>query len=84
MDFLCGFGYDYDMSVEVAPEKTVVLIRWKKRSDNYVLVRMKAEATLYASRGVDVGIIAENWLSALSGRCRNGWSSGRPRGCARS
>ena len=47
------------MSVEVAPEKTVVLIRWKKRSDNHVLVRMKAEATLYASRGVDVGIIAE-------------------------
>ena len=47
------------MQVEVTPEETAVLIRWKKRSDNYVLVRMKAEAVLYASRGVDVGIIAE-------------------------
>ena len=47
------------MQVEVIPEETAVLIRWKKRSDNHVLVRMKAEAILYASRGVDVGIIAE-------------------------
>ena len=47
------------MQVGVTPEETAVLIRWKKRTDNYVLVRMKAEAILYASRGVDVGIIAE-------------------------
>ena len=47
------------MQVEVTPEETAVLIRWKKRTDNYVLVRMKAEAILYASRGVDVRIIAE-------------------------
>ena len=47
------------MRVGVAPEETAVLIRWKKRSDNHVLVRMKAEAVLYASRGVDVGIFAE-------------------------
>ena len=47
------------MQVEITPEETAVLIRWKKRADNYVLVRMKAEAILYASRGVDVGIIAE-------------------------
>ena len=47
------------MQVGVIPEETAVLIRWKKRSDNHVLVRMKAEAILYASRGVDVGIIAE-------------------------
>ena len=47
------------MQVEVTPEETAVLIRWKKRSDNHVLVRMKAEAVLYASRGVDVGIFAE-------------------------
>ena len=47
----CGSG---------SPRKeTAVLIRWKKRSDNHVLVRMKAEAILYASRGVDVGIIAK-------------------------
>ena len=47
------------MRVGVAPEETAVLIGWKKRSDNHVLVRMKAEAILYASRGVDVGIIAK-------------------------
>ena len=47
------------MQVWVAPEETAVLIRWRKRSDNHVLVRMKTEAILYASRGVDVGIIAE-------------------------
>ena len=47
------------MQVGVTLEETAVLIRWKKRSDNHVLVRMKAEAILYASRGVDVGIIAE-------------------------
>ena len=47
------------MPVEVTPEETAVLIRWKKRTDNCVLARMKAEAILYASRGVDVGIIAE-------------------------
>ena len=47
------------MQVEVTPEETAVLIRWKKRSDNHVLVRMKAEAILYASRGVDVSITAE-------------------------
>ena len=47
------------MQVEVTLEETAVLIRWKKRSDNHVLVRMKAEAILYASRGVDVGIIAK-------------------------
>ena len=59
MDFLCCFEHDRGMQVEVTPEETDVLIRWKKRSDNYVLVRMKAEAILYASRGVDVSIIAE-------------------------
>ena len=47
------------MQVGVAPEETVVLVGWRRRSDNHVLVRMKAEAILYASRGVDVGIIAE-------------------------
>ncbi|ERK51925.1 hypothetical protein HMPREF0682_0043 [Propionibacterium acidifaciens F0233] len=30
----------------------------RKRSDNHVLVRMKTEAVLHASRGVDVGVIA--------------------------
>ena len=59
VDFLCCFGYDWSMQVEVIPEETAVLIRWKKRSDNHVLVRMKAEAILYASEGVRTGIIAK-------------------------
>ena len=46
------------MQVGVAPEETVVLVGWRKRSDNHVLVRMKAEAILHASRGVDAGVIA--------------------------
>ena len=47
----CGSG---------SPRKeTAVLVGWRKRSDNYVLVRMKAEAVLHASRGADAGIIAE-------------------------
>lgn len=41
------------------PEETAILIRWKKRSGNHVLVRMRAEVILYASRGVDVSNIAE-------------------------
>ena len=47
------------MQVGVTPEETAVLIRWKKRSDNHVLVRMKAEAILYASEGVSISIIAK-------------------------
>ena len=47
----CGSG---------SPRKeTAVLVRWKKRSDNHVLVRMKAEAVLYASEGVSISIIAK-------------------------
>ena len=47
------------MLVDVTEEERDVLLRWKKRSDSFVLVRLKAEAVLYASRGVDVSIIAE-------------------------
>ena len=47
------------MQVGVTLEETAVLIRWKKRSDNYVLVRTKAEAILYASEGVSISIIAK-------------------------
>ena len=59
--------------VDVTKEERDVFLRWKKRSDSFVLVRLKAEAVLYASRGVDVSIIAEmvgrsqrtvrNWLA---------------------
>ncbi|ERK62653.1 hypothetical protein HMPREF0682_1142 [Propionibacterium acidifaciens F0233] len=58
MGFLCCFGHDRGMQVGVTLEETAVLVRWKKRSDNHVLVRMKTEAVLHASRGVDVGVIA--------------------------
>ena len=40
-------------------EERDVLIRWKKRSDTHKLVRMKAEAIVYAARGVGLDIIAE-------------------------
>ena len=59
MDFLCCFGYDRGVRVGVTLEETAVLVGWKKRSDNHVLVRMKAEAVLYASEGVGIGIIAK-------------------------
>ncbi|MBF0697837.1 IS630 family transposase [Actinomyces bowdenii] len=62
------------MLVDVTDEERDIFLRWRKRSDSFVLVRLKAEAVLYASRGVDVGIIAEmtdrsertvrDWLSA--------------------
>ena len=47
------------MRVDVTPEERDVLLRWKKRNDTLILVRLKAEAILYASRGVDPDIIAE-------------------------
>ena len=72
------------MLVDVTKEGRDVLLRRKKRSDSFVLVRLKAEAVLYASRGVDVSIIAEmvdrseitvrDWPAAsqeaYSGTCR--------------
>ena len=59
MDFLCRFGYDRGVQVGVTLEETAVLVGWRKRSDNHVLVRMKAEAILYASEGVGIDIIAK-------------------------
>ena len=53
------FRMRWGVRVGVAPEETAVLVGWRKRSDNHVLVRMKAEAVLYASEGVGIGIIAE-------------------------
>ena len=47
------------MQVGVTLEETAVLVGWRKRSDNHVLVQMKAEAILYASEGVGIGIIAK-------------------------
>ena len=47
------------MQIDMTDEERDILIRWKKRSDTYKLVRMKAEAILYAWRGVGLDIIAE-------------------------
>ena len=65
-----------------------ILVRWKKRSDTYRLVRMKAEAIVYAARGVGLDIIAEmveraegtvrEWLSEWR-RCRLGPRGNRSR-----
>ena len=59
MGSLCRSGYDWGVRVGVAPGETAVLVGWRKRSDNHVLVQMKAEAILYASEGVGIGIIAK-------------------------
>ena len=67
------------MLVDVTKEERDVLLRWKKRSDSFVLVRLKAEAVLYASRGADVSIIAE--MVDRSRRTVRDWlASQRPAG----
>ena len=61
------------MSVVIDPAEREVLLRWKKRSDTMVLIRLKAEAILYSSGGVDLDFIAE-----MVGRTRKtvqGWLS---------
>ena len=47
------------MRIDMTDEERDILIRWKRRSDTYRLVRMKAEAIVYAARGVGLDIIAE-------------------------
>ena len=47
------------MQIDMTDEERDILIRWKKRSDTYRLVRMKAEAIVYAARGVGLDTVAE-------------------------
>lgn len=47
------------MIVDESPEERDILPMWKKRGDSFILVHLKAEAILYASRGVDIDVIAE-------------------------
>ncbi|MCZ0857214.1 helix-turn-helix domain-containing protein [Actinomyces israelii] len=47
------------MRIDMTNEERDILIRWKKRSDTYRLVRMKAEAILHAWRGVGLDTVAE-------------------------
>lgn len=44
--------------VSVDKDERKVLLNWKKRGDTLILIRMKAEAVLYASVGVDPEVIA--------------------------
>jgi hypothetical protein len=46
------------VTVSVDPDERAVLLKWKKRGDTMSLIRMKAEAVLYASMGVDAEIIS--------------------------
>jgi transposase len=45
-------------TVSVDPDEREVLLNWKKRNDTMILIRLKAEAVLYASMGVSVEIIS--------------------------
>lgn len=46
------------MVIEVEPAEWDSLLRWKKRSDSFVLVRSKAEAVMLASKNVGTDVIA--------------------------
>lgn len=48
------------ITVSVDDDERKVLLNWKKRSDTMILVRLKAEAVLYASMGVSVEIISSS------------------------
>ena len=61
------------MQIDVTNEERDILIRWKKRSDTYKLVRMKAEAIAYAARGVGLDIIVE--VVERAGGTVRGWLS---------
>jgi len=47
-------------TVSVDVDERKVLLNWKKRSDTMILIRLKAEAVLYASMGVSVEIISSS------------------------
>lgn len=59
------------MDIKLEPDERAVLLRWKKRADEYFLVRFKAEAVLYASEGVPAEIIAR--MVERSAKTVKGW-----------
>lgn len=59
--------------LDVEPDEKAVLMRWKKRSDTLTLIRLKAEAILYASRGVGVDVVAD--MVDRSEKTVRGWLS---------
>lgn len=44
--------------ISVDADELAVLLNWKKRDDSFVFVRLKAEAIVYASMGVDAEVIS--------------------------
>lgn len=53
--------YGFPMTtVSVEPSERTVLLNWKKRNDTFILIRLRAEAILYSSMGVDTEIIASS------------------------
>ena len=84
--FLCCFGCGGGVRVGVAPEETVVLVGWRRRSGSRVLAGMKAEVVLHASVA-SMRASSQRRSSGPRGRrgwCRNGRPAGGPPGCARS
>ncbi|MEJ2859503.1 IS630 family transposase [Saccharothrix sp. CCNWLW140] len=59
------------MIVEVERAEWDSLLRWKKRSDSFVLVRSKAEAVMLASKGVGADVIAA--VAGRSEKTVKGW-----------
>jgi transposase len=59
------------VDVEVEPVEWDSLLRWKKRSDSFVLVRFKAEAVMLASKGVGIDVISA--VVDRSQKTVNGW-----------
>lgn len=59
------------MDIDLESDERSVLLRWKKRADEFILVRFKAEAVLYASEGVPAEIIAR--MVERSEKTVKGW-----------
>ena len=59
------------MIIEVEDAEREVLLRWKRRTDSFVLVRLKAEAVLYVSEGVPTEVVAR--MVERSKKTVEGW-----------
>jgi transposase len=57
--------------IEVEDAERGVLLRWKRRTDSLILVRLKAEAVLYVSEGVPAKVVAR--IVERSEKTVQGW-----------
>lgn len=62
------------MIVDAAQDEQDDRLGWKKRSDSFILSRLKVEAFPYASRGIDIDVIAE--MVGRRARTVRDWLSG--------